>query len=82
MRGRGVYVIAGGACVHGCREACVVAGGCAWLWGAFMVGGCAWLPGGRHGCRGAWVGYNVGSMSGGTHPTRMHSCLWLIQMQC
>ena len=54
--------------VHGCQEACVVAGVCAWLqggpaWlpgGACVVGGAcmvargpASLPGGMHGCWGA-----------------------------
>ena len=31
--------------VRGCEGACVVARGCAWLWGACMVGG---MHGGGH----------------------------------
>ena len=54
----------GGMCscwggMRGCRGACVVAGGCAWLWGACMVtggvwllGGCVVARGGVHGCQG------------------------------
>ena len=59
-------------------EACVVAGGHAWLWGACMVvgghvwlpgacvvaGGHVWLQGGVHGCRGVCM------VAGGVHGCR------------
>ena len=80
-----------GACMvalggmHGCS------GGHAWLLrGACMVapGGCMVAPGGMHGCsRGhAWLlggacvvfSMRYGQWAGGTHPTGMHSCLWIL----
>ena len=59
---RGLRGCRGGMC--GCQGVCMAAGGCVWL-----LGGCAWLPGG------ACIGYDkIRSMTGGTHPTGMHSC--------
>ena len=60
--------------MHGCRAACMVAGGHAWLQGTCMVvggcvcgysGGVCGCGGGMHGCVGVCVGYDeIRSMSG------------------
>ena len=61
-RGEGACVVAGGG-MRGCRGACMVARGYAWLWGVCMVaGGHAWLLGAVCGYWGhVWL---LGSMCG------------------
>ena len=69
-------VVGGAACVvvgvHGCRGACVVAGGCAWLWGVYCCRGACVVVGGVHGCGGGMHGCGRG---GGMHGCRgLHGC--------
>ena len=67
----GVHVWLWGGFMLGCRGACMVAGGCAWLQGGVHgCGGHVWLQGacvavgGMHGCR------------GGVHGCGGHAWLW------